>query len=96
MGIEPRLQDEDDFIFIQGQLKKLVNHPSYTDVKEFVKNDEWQLVVEYLEERDSDYLLVDDIEQHMAQRGLREQLKEMNNMKINMNNLSIHILENMM
>lgn len=94
--LEPRLEDEDDFISIQGQLKRLVNHPSFIDVKELIENDEWHLVVDYLEEQDSNYLLVNDIEQYMAQRGLRERLKEMNNMKINMNNLSIHILENMM
>lgn len=89
-------QDEDAFSSMQIELISIANSsPNLIKVKEFIENDEWHLIVDFVEKQEN-YLLSMDFEEHIKQRNLRKELKAYFGMHNNMGHLSNYILENML
>jgi len=94
--LESHREDEDDFNAMYNAIINLSNnHPKLTKVKEFIENDEWHLIVDYLDEQE-EHLASMDFEDHIKQRNLRQKLKAYHGMNNDMENLKSYILENML
>jgi len=94
--LESHREDEDDYNSMYNAIIKLSNnHPKLTKVKEFIENDEWHLIVDYLDEQEQ-HLASMDFEKHIKQRNLRQELEAYHGMNNNMENLKSYILENML
>jgi len=94
--LESNREDEDDYNSMYDAIIRLSNnHPKLTKVKEFIENDEWHLIVDYLDEQEQ-HLASHDFQEHIKQRNLRQELEAYYGMNNNMENLKSYILENIL